>query len=193
MARNENLPRGAEQSRMPARRRMLPFSPFQRMFDRMLEDIFPETHGLFNMPAESGGMEAGLFSPRTEVTENDKEVRIRLEVPGMNENDIDVSMTREGILVRGERRNEREEEREGSRYYSEFSYGMFERFIPLSAEIDEGKIDAKFEQGVLKLSLPKTAEAQGRMKKIPIKGDAGARPSKPDVEAEKGGGKSSAG
>jgi HSP20 family protein len=108
------------------------------------------------------------FSPQVDVTETDKEVKVCAELPGVEAKDVDVTVENDTLIVRGEKKYEREENERGQ-YRMERSYGSFERSIALPAEIDEAKAKAEFKNGVLRLTLPKKAGAESRRKKIPVK------------------------
>lgn len=111
---------------------------------------------------------AGLANPSTDITETDESVDVSIELPGMTEKDIDVSLSSTAMTIRGEKKIEHEEKRKGV-YMSERSYGSFYRTVPLPAGVDPDKADATFKNGVLTISLPKTAEAQAKVKRIPVK------------------------
>lgn len=177
MGRNDgtSLPRRREGEGMPGR--SLGFSPFQRFFDDFFRGMPDLLSGFPVMPSQDAG-----FIPRANVSENDREVRINIELPGMTEEDVDVSMTREGVIIRGEKREERIEGEERNRHYIECSYGHFERFIPLSCEIQEEHVEAVFDKGILRIILPKSDAARNVSKKIMIqKGSSG----RGDVETTK--------
>ena len=111
----------------------------------------------------------GMFGPSTDVTETDKSVSVSVELPGMSEKDIDISVSDNAITIRGEKRIEHEEERKGV-YMSERHYGSFYRTVPLPAGVDPDKAEATFKNGVLTVTLPKTDEAMASVKRIPVKG-----------------------
>jgi len=110
----------------------------------------------------------GTFAPSVDVSESDTEVRIQAELPGMDESDLDVSLSNGVLTIQGEKKEEHEE-KDGSRYYSECRYGRFRREIPLPSEVDEAKAEATFSKGVLTVTLPKTPEAQERRRQIEVK------------------------
>lgn len=135
--------------------------PVRRFFDDVLSDFFD---------LSPGSRQLTSFTPRVNVSENDTELCVEAELPGMDEKDVDVTLTRDGILLRGEKKEER---REGGRNrYYELSYGSFERFIPLRTEIKEDQVKAEFNRGVLTITLPKTEEARSSVKKIPVQSGA---------------------
>lgn len=114
-------------------------------------------------------MPVGPAMPATDLVEHDKEFEITAELPGMEEKDIEINVTRDMLTVKGEKREEKEEKKKDY-YMSERSYGSFHRSFRLPDGVDRDKIDAKYEKGVLTITLPKTTEAQKQERKIPIKG-----------------------
>jgi HSP20 family protein len=113
-------------------------------------------------------MSEGMFHPTVEVKENANDLRVSFELPGIDDKDIDVSITDEALTVSGEKREEKEEHTRGY-YRMERSYGSFQRRIPFPCSIDKDKAEATFRRGVLNVVLPKTEQAQKNVKKINIK------------------------
>lgn len=103
--------------------------------------------------------------PRVELSENDKEIRVMAELPGMEEKDIEISLDDHQLVIRGEKKSETSDDERG---YSERSYGRFERRIGLPSQIDEDKVEAAFRNGVLTVRIPRTSEAAKGRKTIPI-------------------------
>jgi len=137
-----------------------PFLALHREMNRLFDDAFRA----FDTPALFGRMPAW---PSLEVTDTDGEIRVAAELPGMDENDVEVLLEDGGLTIRGEKKTEMEDK---DRHFSERFYGRFERRIPLGFQPDEGKVNAAFKNGVLTVTVPKTAEAQKNMKRIPING-----------------------
>ncbi|TIO38284.1 MAG: Hsp20/alpha crystallin family protein, partial [Mesorhizobium sp.] len=108
----------------------------------------------------------GAGWPSVEISDNEKEIKVAAEVPGLDEKDIEVLLDDGVLTLKGEKRSETEDK---ERQFSERIYGRFERRIPLGYEIEEDKIDARFKNGVLTVMLPKTAKAQSQAKRIEIK------------------------
>ncbi|MFO7983508.1 MAG: Hsp20/alpha crystallin family protein, partial [Desulfuromonadales bacterium] len=108
------------------------------------------------------------FVPSVDVSETDNEIHVSAELPGMEEKDIDVSLSGNHLIIRGEKKTEKEK-KDKQFYRKESSYGSFHRSIPLPTEVEEDKIEATFKKGVLKIDLPKSAEARKGRKKIEIK------------------------
>jgi len=146
------------------RRREREEGGFMRPFDemrRMMEDFWLT-------PFDAVGRWGDGFVPKVDVKEEDKEIIVMAELPGMDQKDIDVTVTRDSIRISGEKKQE-EEEKEKGYYRRETSYGSFERIIDLPTEVDENKADAEFRNGVLTITLPKSEEAQAKHRKIKIK------------------------
>ena len=107
------------------------------------------------------------FVPAVEVSENDSRYTLTVEVPGVKKDDVHVDL-REGMLViHGEKKSEREEKKERSRYI-ERSYGSFSRSFSLPADADPDRLEASFKDGVLTINVPRTQESKPRQ--IAIKG-----------------------
>jgi HSP20 family protein len=110
----------------------------------------------------------GTFSPSIDVKESDRELRVSAELPGMDEKDIEVSLSKDTLTIKGEKREEKEDK--GKDFYRmERSYGSFSRTIPLPTEVDQDKVKAEFKKGVLTVTIPKTAKAMKEKRKISIK------------------------
>jgi HSP20 family protein len=143
-----------------------PFASFQREMNKLVDNFF----GGFNLSPWTP-LKRGLdttFTPRVDVSETDKEIKVSVELPGMDQKDIDVSLTRDTLTIKGEKKEEKEEQ--GKDYYRmERSYGSFTRSVPLPVEVDTDKVQATFKKGVLDITLPKTARAIQEMKKVPVK------------------------
>jgi len=141
-----------------------PFSLLRREMDSLFDNFF---RGFDIEPFES---RMGAFSPKVDVTENDKEIKISAELPGLEEKDIDVSLQKDMLTIKGEKKEEKEDK--GKDYYRmERSYGSFSRTIPLPVEVETDKVEAKFKKGVLSITLPKTAKAVAETKKIEVKAE----------------------
>ena len=109
------------------------------------------------------------MNPKVEVEEKENEVVVSAEVPGMNENDVDLEVSSDGYLtISGEKKQEKKENHKGS-YFSEISYGSFKRTIPLPWDLKFDDATADYKDGVLKVTFPKSQNEQGKKKKISIK------------------------
>jgi HSP20 family protein len=106
--------------------------------------------------------------PANRCSRDDKELRISAELPGLNENEIDVSLSRDMLTISGEKKQECEQNVKGW-YRMERSYGAFTRSVSLPCEVDQDSCNASFKNGVLTVSLKKTPQAQASVKSIVIK------------------------
>jgi len=109
------------------------------------------------------GEEWGTFYPQVDVEESDKEIAISAELPGIDRKDIDISISHGVLTIRGEKKSERETKRKNYTY-AERSYGSFQRSISLPSTVEEDEAQAKFEKGVLTITLPKTAPSKSAHK-----------------------------
>ncbi len=107
------------------------------------------------------------FVPAVDVYEDDKKVLLKLEVPGIEEKDLDVRVENNTLTVKGERKFEKEEKEENF-HRIERRYGSFYRAFTLPSTVDTEHVDAKYENGVLKLELKKKPEAQPKQIKVNI-------------------------
>ena len=105
--------------------------------------------------------------PQVEVKETDKEYQVRAEIPGLTEDDIHLRLADNALEISGERKAEKEEEKEGV-YYSEMSYGNFYRTIPFEREVDSERVIAKMKDGILKVNIAKTETSKPSSRKIEI-------------------------
>ncbi len=117
--------------------------------------------------------EWGDYIPRlgvlpSEVMERDDDVLVRLEAPGLDAEDFKIEVISETLVVRGEKRMERSERR-GRYHVTECAYGSFQRNVPLPAQVDVAKAKAKYRNGVLLITLPKTAGERGRRVAVEVK------------------------
>jgi HSP20 family protein len=136
-----------------------PLLTLHREMNRLFDDVFRD----FDTPAIWGGRAAW---PQIEVEDADSEYRVTAELPGLEEKDVEV-LFEDGILIlRGEKRAETHDR---SRAFSERVYGQFERRLALG-DIDEERIQARFRNGVLTVTAPKSEQSQARVKRIPING-----------------------
>ena len=140
-----------------------PFDQFRSEMDRMFENFLSAFSGRMSLLDRS----FGNFVPNLDVTETDKEVKVVAELPGMDEKEVEVTLVDGALQIRGEKREEHEENKRDF-FRQEVRYGAFERMIPLPAEIDADKAKASFKKGVLRITLPKTAEAQSKRRTIPV-------------------------
>jgi HSP20 family protein len=153
--------RESRQSRMPVRRASDPFETMQRELDRVFEEF--SSLSPFSLRATD------TFSPAINVNERSDRIEVTAELPGLTEEDIDIQLTRDVLTVKGEKKEEVEEE-EGNYYRRERRYGSFVRNIPLPSEtVDVDQVKATFSNGVLVVTLPKLEPEQEVSKRIKVK------------------------
>ncbi len=141
-----------------------PFLGLRNEVDRLIEDFFKDFAMKPFEPAAAG------FTPRIDVSEDAAAVKVAAELPGVEEKDIDLSISGDSLVIKGEKKEQKEEKGKGY-YRTERSYGAFSRTIPIPSDIEQKKITAVFKNGVLTVTLPKCQQAAAGAKKVPIKTD----------------------
>jgi len=137
------------------------FSLLRHKIDSLFDDFF---RGVNREPFET---RLDIFSPKVDVTDNDKDITVRAELPGIDEKDIEVSHNKNTLTIRGDKKVDKEQE--GKAYYRmERAYGSFSRTIALPVEVDADKIEAQLKKGVLTVTLPKSAKDREKPKKIAV-------------------------
>ena len=130
--------------------------------DRLFDDFGRPARNLFNF-----GASALAPIPALEMTEQDKAYRLTVELPGMKEDEVEVSVADGVLTIAGEKREESERKDEGV-LVSERRYGAFRRQLTIPSDVDPQAIAADFDKGVLAITLPKDSSAAERSRKIPI-------------------------
>ena len=142
-----------------------------RLFDRFSGGFFgmPSMRRLFDVePLWRDESLPGMTMPAMDVSEDDKAYKLTAELPGLSEKDVEVTLTGDVVMLKGEKKLEHEEKGK-NRYLSERSYGSFQRSFYLPDGVARDKVTAEFKDGVLTVMLPKTAEAQVPTKKVEVK------------------------
>ena len=127
----------------------------QDEMNRMFTDFFDET----------ADTKISQLVPSLDVVDGKDDIQVHVELPGINREDVDISLKDDVLTIRGEKRSEVEDK---DRRYSERSYGRFERRLALPSEVDEDRSKATFRNGVLTVVLPKTERARQRGRRIAI-------------------------
>jgi HSP20 family protein len=142
-----------------------PFYSLQKEMNSLFEDFF---QGFDVAPRSfySGGMKN--FTLSLDVKETDKEFVIKAELPGVDEKDVEVTVTDDTVTIKGEKKEEKEDKGKNY-YYMERSYGSFNRTIPLATGAEAGKAEASFKNGILNIIVPKSETAKTKGTKVPIK------------------------
>jgi HSP20 family protein len=137
---------------------MSPFLSLHREMNRLFDDAFRS----FDSPSLFGGMQTW---PRIEVAERDKDMFVTAELPGMEENEVEVLLSDGYLIIRGEKKSETENK---ETRFTERAYGRFERRIPVDSDIDHNAVTANFKNGLLTVSVPRSESAQANTRRIPI-------------------------
>jgi HSP20 family protein len=150
-----------------------PFESLHREIDRLFDDFgmgfrWPFGRSLFAAEPLFRRELTAPKMPAVDVVENEKGYEITADLPGMEENNIEVKVTDGVLTIKGERQGEKEEKKRDY-YLQERSFGSFQRSFELPESVDTDKIEAAFKKGVLAVKLPKKAEAQKPAKKIEVK------------------------
>ncbi len=152
-------------------RQSLPASPndMHRIFDGIFEDFFSRRFGEnWLAPFAEPLGRFGESLPRIDLEETDREFNVTAEVPGMEAEDIDVTIGDRCVIIRGSKSGEREESNEGY-HLKEIHSGSFYRSIPLPIEVDRNGVEAYCKNGQLRLTLPKTEAGRVAVKKIEVR------------------------
>lgn len=143
-----------------------PFQAFRSEMDRLFDDFFVGVPAFSNL--RQNLPTAQVITPALDVKETEKELVVKADLPGIDEKDVQLTL-QDGVLsIRGEKKSERKDERENY-HLVERSYGSFQRAIRLPDTVDEDKVEARFDKGVLTVTLPKRPEMVKAQKKIEIK------------------------
>src|SRR5947207_11515142 len=145
-----------------------PFREFSTLQDRM-NRLFQQSYG-----DREEALTTSTFAPAVDVYEDEHQVTLKIEVPGTDEKDIDVRVENNTLTVQGERKIEKEEKEENYRRV-ERQYGSFTRTFTLPQTVDSEKVSANYDKGVLKITLPKRAEAKPKQIKVNIGSEKGER------------------
>ncbi len=143
-----------------------PFRELSTMQDRInrMNRLFRESYS-GEVPEEA--LTTTSFAPPVDIYEDDHNITLKLEVPGIDEKDIDVRIESNTLTVHGERKMEKEEKEENFRRV-ERQYGSFTRSFTMPSSVDLGQVSAHYDKGVLKINLAKKAEAKPKQIKVNV-------------------------
>lgn len=141
---------------------MDPFQQLQREMNQLMQRFFGETEG------GAGRNDLVAWAPRVDVEEDDKQFVVKADVPGVDPKDVEISVVENALVLRGQKKEEREEKKKNYHRVERFE-GQFYREIPLPRGIEADKIQAKSANGVVTVTIPKKAEAQP--KKIAVQAE----------------------
>jgi HSP20 family protein len=142
---------------------LIRWEPFRAL--RRRDDAFDE---LFRDVLGRPGLEGeDAMEPAVEVSESDGDVVVKMEVPGVEKDQLHLAVAEDRLTVRGEARKESEEKRKNY-YRQEIRYGAFQRSIPLPVEVDAAKAKAQLKNGILEVTLPKSKEPKAHEIKVAV-------------------------
>ncbi|PSN12614.1 molecular chaperone [filamentous cyanobacterium CCP5] len=132
---------------------------------REVESLQREMNRLFDSFSPAQLSEGNGFMPAAEISETDSAVDLRIEVPGLQPEDIDIQVSADSVTISGERKSETKTEEDGVTR-SEFHYGSFQRVVPLPSRIENNNVQAEYKDGILKLHMLKLEEERHRVVKV---------------------------
>jgi len=163
--------KGEEKSTQAPLNEWRPLENLRREIERVFEDFDwrnPLRRGALDLDPLWRRELSWAQTPAVDVAETDKAYEISAELPGLDEKNVEVKIANGTLTIRGEKKEEKEEKRKDY-FLSERRYGSFERRFQIPPGVDAAKIDAAFKNGVLTVTLPKTAEAKATEKTIAVK------------------------
>jgi HSP20 family protein len=143
-----------------------PFREFSTQQDRLnrLNRLFRES---YSPEGPEEALTTTIYAPPVDIYEDEHNITLKMEVPGIDEKDIDVRIENNTLTVHGERKIEKEEKEENFRRV-ERQYGEFTRSFTLPSSVDPGQVSANYEKGLLKINLAKKAEAKPKQIKVNV-------------------------
>jgi HSP20 family protein len=156
-----------DKSWTPAQRENLldPLLPFRREINRLFDDVFRD-FGRSAIGTPFGAWAAPM--PSLDLTESDDEVVLTAELPGLDDKDVEVSVSGHVLTLKGEKKVEHEQQN-GDAYYVERRFGSFSRSVQLPFAVRDEAVEARFEKGVLTVRIPKPADLQRSMRRIDVR------------------------
>src|SRR5690606_6076690 len=171
MARGDIIPWRRTGGLLPWRRDEGPFESLRRESEMLHRDIDRGVEEMWNgrWPAMSfEPMGRGEIMPQLDMTEDDQAFHLQVELPGMDEKDVEVTLRNHTLTIKGEKKEEKET-KDKDVHRRERAYGYFRRSVEIPGDVDADKITATYRKGVLTIDLPKTKQAQEQAKHIEVK------------------------
>jgi HSP20 family protein len=167
-SRNQSMARWSEDND--------PFLAMRREMNRLFDDVF----GGFGLPSAFGPVLRQMpAAPKIDVSETDNEIQITAEMPGIDQNDVEVLLEDDRLIIRGEKKEERED-KDRNYHVRERVQGAFSRTLPLPFAPDPNQVKAEFRNGVMTITIPKPQEVKQKQHRIEVQKDTSA-PSEPSV------------
>lgn len=135
-----------------------------------IENVFDRFSNAWSRLDPIHRISAAFSSPDTDASESKNAYEITVDLPGMDEKDIDVSIADDVLMLKGEKKEEREEDAKDY-FLRERFYGRFQRSFQLPSDVNTSKISAKYDKGVLKVRLPRSKSAKPKARRIQVLGD----------------------
>jgi len=133
----------------------------RRELNQLFEDFFGDDWGLPALRTEE-------WAPAVDVSETEDAITVKAEIPGVNQDDIEISLTGDVLTIKGKKEEEKEEK--GRSFHRiERCYGSFSRSFTLPSTVDQDNVKASYNKGVLEITLPKKAEAKAKTIKVNVK------------------------
>ncbi len=156
-AHKDEVPRAKDEDEHPV-------AELQRDMNRVFENFWTR----FENPFAPAGLSAGASVLRSDVVETEDAVEVSVELPGLSDDDMEVTLTGDSLTIKGEKRIDRRDEKKGY-YISERSYGIVQRTIPLPPGVASEKAEATMKDGVLTVRLPYSEDARSKTKRVEVK------------------------
>src|SRR4051794_11271278 len=156
-----------------------PFLQMRREMNRLFDDVFSGFGG-FGLPGAFGpALQQMPIAPNIDVSETEKEIQIKAEMPGIDQNDVEVLLEDDRLIIRGEKKEERED-KDRNYHVRERVQGAFSRTLPLPFSPDPNQVKAEFKDGVMTITIPKPQEVKQKQHRIEVQRDTSAS-SEPSV------------
>ena len=143
-----------------------PWKPFREL-ERVRREMDRLWDSFFDERLTRRGEEVREWLPSVDVAETDKDIVVKAEIPGIDPNDIDISLANDLLTIKGEKKQEKEEKEENY-HLVERSYGVFTRSVRLPGQVQNDRISASYKDGILKVTLPKSEETKKKEIKIKV-------------------------
>lgn len=140
--------------------------PLRREVDKVFDDFFSGWSGL-SRRRRHRGEEVELIEPAVEVSETDEAVVVKAQVPGVSKDQLEVEITADGLTLKGEMKEEKEEKKKNY-HYQEIRYGAFLRTVPFPVAVESDKATATLKAGVLQVTVPKSTQGKSKPVKVEV-------------------------
>ena len=163
-----------------------PFLQMRREMNRLFDDVFSGFGG-FGLPGAFGpALQQMPAAPKIDVSETENEIQVTAEMPGIDQNNVQVLLEDDRLIIRGEKKEEREEDDKDRNYHvRERVQGAFSRTLPLPFAPDPNQVKAEFKDGVMTITIPKPQEVKQKQHRIDVQKDTSTpserTPSEPSV------------